>query len=77
MKRIIALCAAFALLAPAYAFARGGYTMGQLQRQWEIEEAQEKQELPHIRALEAEGAKAIKDFGGKHHAAPRKPIYSK
>ncbi|MGB6067087.1 MAG: hypothetical protein WBG50_19950 [Desulfomonilaceae bacterium] len=51
MKRIISLCAVLALLTPAYAFARGGYTMVELQRQWKIEEAQEQRALPHIRAL--------------------------
>ena len=70
MKKIIALCAVLALLAPVYAFAHGD-TVYRLQRKWNIEQAQQQQELPSFRGIEAGVNRAMKLF------QTQEPIFSK
>ncbi len=77
MKRIIALCAVLALLTPAYAFAHGD-TMYRLQKKWQLEQAQEQRELPSIKGIKADVAKAMKSFQTcKICSIQQEPINSK
>lgn len=76
MKTIVVLCVILALLVPAYVHASDSSSRFALEREWKIQQAQQKELDARFKAAEAGAAKSFKALGSKADAGKTKPIYT-
>ncbi|MBI4965467.1 MAG: hypothetical protein HY913_19475 [Desulfomonile tiedjei] len=77
MKKIIALGVILALLTPVYVHASDSSSRLELEKEWRIRQAQQKQEDARFKAIDAEAAKAFDALGSKADAGIDRPVDSK
>jgi hypothetical protein len=65
MKTIVVVCAILALLAPAHVFAGDSSSRFALDREWKIQQAQQRELDARFKAAEADAAKAEAAFERK------------